>query len=47
MQHNDQPAAFKGLLVTAILLFVMCYGIVQWTNTKFAAHAGAPAAAKH
>ncbi|MBL8982162.1 MAG: hypothetical protein JNL26_08255 [Gemmatimonadetes bacterium] len=43
MQHNDQPAAFKGLIVTAVLLFVMAYGIVMWTNAKFASHT--PAAA--
>jgi cytochrome b len=48
MHHNDQPAAFKGLIITAILLFVMAYGIVQWTNSRFASHAAAPAGAtKH
>ena len=48
MHHNDQPAAFKGLIITALLLFVMAYGIVQWTNAKFASHSATPAAAaKH
>ncbi|MBL8961032.1 MAG: hypothetical protein JNJ98_14350 [Gemmatimonadetes bacterium] len=46
--HNDKPAAFKGLIITALLLFVMSYGIVMWTNAKFASHSAAPAgAAKH
>jgi hypothetical protein len=48
MQHNDKPAAFTGLIVTAVLLFVMAYGIVMWTNTKFASHSPAAAGeAKH
>ena len=42
--HNDKPAAFRGLIVTAILLFAMAYGIVRWTNTRFASHEAAPAA---
>jgi multidrug resistance efflux pump len=43
--NSDKAAAFKGLLVTAVLLFVMAYGIVLWTNTRFASHTTeAPAA---
>jgi len=43
--HNDQPAAFRGLVISAILLFAMAYTIVQLTNAKFAGHkAEAPAA---
>ncbi len=45
--HNDKPAAFKGLIVTAVLLFVMAYSIVLLTNKQFEGHsAGAPAAAE-
>lgn len=49
-QHSsDQGAAFKGLIVTALLLFVMAFGIVKWTNAKYASHeAGkAEATTKH
>lgn len=41
---NDKPAAFIGMIATAVLLFAMCVVIVKWTNTRFAAHASAPAA---
>lgn len=50
---GDKAAAFKGLVVTTILLAVMAYSIVLLTNRKFAGHApeggapAAPAAAKH
>jgi hypothetical protein len=50
---SDKAAAFKGLVVTTVLLAVMAYGIVLLTNRKFADHAPAagapatPAAAKH
>jgi hypothetical protein len=49
VQHDDKPAAFRGLIITAVLLFVMCFGIVKWTNAKFASHkaGGATPAAKH
>ncbi len=43
--HNDKPAAFKGLIVTTVLLFVMAYAIVIMTNRKFASHAPAAAGA--
>jgi hypothetical protein len=42
--HNDKPAAFRGLIITTVLLFVMAYTIVQLTNRKFASHAPAAAA---
>ncbi len=44
-QHNDQPAAFKGMIITALALAIMCYVIVQLTNRQFAGHEGTPAAA--
>jgi hypothetical protein len=47
LRHGDKSAAYKGLIVTAILLFVMAYTIVQLTNRQFAGHAeSAPAAQK-
>jgi hypothetical protein len=45
-QPNDKSAAFKGLLVTAVLLFVMAFTIVKLTNARFASHQGAAAAAE-
>ena len=46
----DARAAFTGLIVGALVLLAVMYGIVQLTNRKFAGHAatapaaGAPAA---
>jgi len=37
-QHNDKGAAMLGLVVTALVLFVLSFGIVKWTNGKFAGH---------
>ncbi len=42
---EDKKAAFTGLIVGAIALAAMCYGIVLWTNAQFAGH-GTPAAAE-
>ena len=49
----DKAAGFRGLIIGVVLLLVVMYGIVQWTNSLFADHApgtaatpGAPAA-KH
>lgn len=44
---SDKPAAFRGLIITALLLLVMCYTIVQLTNRKFASHQAAAAETKH
>ncbi len=46
-QPGDQAAAFKGLIITSVLLFALAYSIVLLTNRKFASHspeAAAPAA---
>ena len=48
--HDDKRAAFTGLIVTAVALFIIAFTIVKLTNAKFASHeaGGAPAAAaKH
>jgi hypothetical protein len=42
---GDAKAAFTGLIVGAIVLLVIMYGIVRWTNSKFAGHAAAAPAA--
>jgi hypothetical protein len=47
LHPGDKRAAFVGMIVTFVALFIMAYGIVQWTNAKFAGHkaeakAGAP-----
>lgn len=44
-QHSDKGAAFTGLIVTAVALSVMAFGIVKWTNAKYANHDGAKAEA--
>ena len=40
---SDKGAAFIGLIVTSVLLFVLCFVIVQLTNAKFEGHAPATA----
>ena len=48
VQHDhkaDARAAFMGLIFGAITLLVIMYGIVQWTNSRFAGHAAAAPAA--
>ena len=37
-QETDAKAAFMGLIVGAIVLFLIVSGIVWWTNNKFAGH---------
>ena len=36
LEHGDKRSAYVGMIVTAVLLFVFAYGIVLWTNSKFA-----------
>ena len=36
LQPPDKRAAFIGLIVTAILLFVVAFSIVQLTNSHYA-----------
>jgi hypothetical protein len=46
-QPGDKSAAFTGLILGAITIFVIVFSIVRITNAKYAAHEGgeAPAAA--
>lgn len=43
-QSSDMGAAFMGLIGGAIFIGAILYGIVVWTNSKFASHG---AEAKH
>ena len=43
-QSSDMGAAFMGLIGGSIFIGAILYGIVVWTNAKFAGHA---AEAKH
>jgi hypothetical protein len=50
LHPSDKPAAFAGLIGGAILIAVLCYAMVLWTNARFEGHtpgrpapAGAPA----
>jgi hypothetical protein len=47
VQHDhkaDARAAFTGLILGAISLLILVYGIVKWTASRFEGHAPAPAA---
>jgi hypothetical protein len=43
---GDKPAGYTGLIVAAIFLGGLLYGIVQLTNQKFEAHSKAAPAAR-
>jgi hypothetical protein len=36
LQPEDKPAALRGLIITAVSLFLMAFVIVMLTNRKFA-----------
>ena len=43
LEPGDKRSAYLGMIVTAVILFIFAFGIVQWTNSKFAgAEHGAP-----
>ncbi|HUQ82247.1 MAG TPA: hypothetical protein VM076_13940 [Gemmatimonadaceae bacterium] len=46
LHSGDKRAAFIGLIVTAVLLFIMSFTIVKLTNAKFAGHKAEGAAEK-
>jgi len=35
---SDKAAAFTGLIVTSIALFIICFTVIKLTNAKFASH---------
>ena len=43
-QPGDKSAGFSGLILGAIVLFVVMFGIVRMTNAKYAGHGEAAAA---
>ncbi|HZI30563.1 MAG TPA: hypothetical protein VFD64_20540 [Gemmatimonadaceae bacterium] len=36
LEPGDKRSAFLGMIVTTVILFIFAFGIVQWTNSKFA-----------
>jgi len=36
LEAGDKRSAYVGMIVTAALLFVFAFGIVVWTNSKYA-----------
>ena len=43
---QDKPAAFMGLVGGVVFITAVVFGLVQWTNARFASHhaEAAPAA---
>ena len=39
LHAGDKKAAFVGMIVTSLLIFIMAFTIVKLTNAKFAGHA--------
>lgn len=37
-QGSDKAAAFTGLILGAVFIGAIMYGIVLWTNAQFASH---------
>ena len=36
LEPSDKRSAYVGMIVTSIILFLFAFGIVQWTNSRFA-----------
>lgn len=47
LEPGDKRSAYVGMIVTALLLFILAFGIVQWTNSKFAGAESHSEATKH
>ena len=45
LEPGDKKAAFTGLVVTAVLLFILAFSIVKFTNRLYAGGEGAHAEA--
>ena len=45
-QEGDKSAGFSGLILGAIALFVLIFGIVKMTNASYAGEQGEKAAAE-
>jgi len=47
---EDRAPAYVGLVASALILLALIFGMVKWTNSRFAGHSkaeGAAAAAEH
>ena len=47
LEPGDKRSAYVGMIVTALILFVFAFGIVKWTNGKFAGREAHAEATKH
>ena len=47
LEPGDKRSAYVGMIVTAVVLFIFAFGIVQWTNSKFASGEHAETTTKH
>ena len=48
LEPGDKRSAYLGMIVTAVIRFIFAFGIVQWTNSKFAgAESHAETTTKH
>ena len=47
LEPGDKRSAYVGMIVTAVILFIFAFGIVQWTNSKFAGAESHGEATKH
>jgi hypothetical protein len=43
---SDRSAAYTGLVVGAVCVFLILFGVVKWTNASFAAEHGKKEAAE-
>ncbi len=41
---RDKVPAYIGLVAGGVAIFLILFGVVKWTNTKFEGHGAAPAA---
>ena len=42
LHKGDKSAAITGMIVTALALAGIAYGLVLWTNSRFEGHHAAP-----
>jgi hypothetical protein len=47
LESGDKRSAFVGMIVTSVILFLFAFGIVKWTNSKFAGAESHAEAVKH
>lgn len=47
LQSGDKRTAFVGMIITSVILFFFAFGIVKWTNARFAGAESHAEATKH